>query len=92
MDGEDTCDPFIKVECMNISKQTSVKNDISYGDKTIIEEHLFLEIKGAKKDDIEKAQIKFSIVNKGFFKGDTIGEFEMALTKIYNSKEHTLPH
>ena len=55
LEGEDTCDPFIKIECMNVEKQTTVKNDITYSAKTIIDEHLFLEIKAADKEDLEKA-------------------------------------
>ena len=90
--GEDTCDPYVKISCLNVDKQTSVKNDITISAKTKIDEHLFLEIKGAKKEDLEKAQLKIEVLNKGFFKGDLIGEFEMALTKVYNSKDHSILH
>jgi hypothetical protein len=40
---------------MNVDKQTTVKNDITYSAKTNIDEHLFLEIKAADKEDLEKA-------------------------------------
>ena len=31
-------------------------------------------------------------MNKGFFKGDVIGLFEMSLSQVYNMKEHVLMH
>lgn len=33
-----------------------------------------------------------SVANKGFFKADAIGQFEMAVSKVYNMDDHVMLH
>ena len=73
LEGEDTCDPMVKVECLGKSKTTAAKNDVTKDAKLKIDEHIFLDFKQQKKATIEEANIMFKIENKGFFKGDMIG-------------------
>ena len=49
-----------------------------------------MEFKNLEKEQLEAAQVKFSVENKGYFKSDLVGTFDMALSKIYNMKEHTM--
>ena len=92
LDDEDTVDPFIKINILGQEKSTSIKKDISCNSKVTFEEHLFMELKNVSKEDIGNSNILLSVVNKGFFKGDDIGQFEMAVTKIYNMKNHVMEH
>ena len=39
---------------------------------------------------MEGALITFYVENKGFFKGECIGQFSIALSKVYNMKNHVL--
>jgi hypothetical protein len=41
---------------------------------------------------LQEAKIGLSVLNKGFFKGDVIGSFEMSLSKVYNMKDHVMMH
>ena len=41
---------------------------------------------------MEGALISFGVENKGFFKGDCIGHFTIALSKVYNMTNHVLQH
>ena len=92
LEGEDTCDPMIKVECLGKSKTSTAKNDVTKDAKLKMDEHIFLDYKALKKAAVEEANIQFNIENKGFFKGDLIGQFEMAVSKIYNMKNHVMLH
>ena len=49
-----------------------------------------MEYKNLEKETLEAAQLKFSVENKGYFKSDLVGTFDMAFSKIYNMKEHTM--
>jgi hypothetical protein len=49
-----------------------------------------MEYKNLEKEALDAAQVKFSVENKGYFKSDLVGTFDMALSKIYNMKEHTM--
>jgi hypothetical protein len=49
-----------------------------------------MEFKNQSKDEIEEANIMLSVANKGFFKADEIGLFEMAVSKIYNMDGHVM--
>ena len=90
LEGEDTSDPFIKVSCMGQDKSSKNKNDISTDETVRFDEHIFLEYNGMKKEALGEANIMFDIQNKGFFKGDDIGRFEIPLSKVYNMKDHAL--
>ena len=41
---------------------------------------------------MEEAEVEFGIENKGFFKGECIGRFVIALSKIYNMDKHVMLH
>ena len=60
--------------------------------KATYDEHIFMEFKNQSKEDIEEANILMSVANKGFFKADSIGQFEMAISKIYNMDDHVMLH
>ena len=90
LEGESTSDPFIKVTCMGIDKSSKNKNDISTDETVRFDEHLFLEYNGLKKEALGEANITFDLQNKGFFKGDDIGRFEIPLSKIYNMTDHAM--
>jgi hypothetical protein len=42
------------------------------------------------QDEIENAKIVLAVENKGFFKGDLIGQYELSVNKIYNMKDHVM--
>ena len=42
--------------------------------------------------EIEDGKISIRILNKGFFKEDTIGAYEFDISQIYLQKDHTLSH
>lgn len=90
IEGEDTCDPVIKVNCIELEKSSKTKKDIGKETKVSFNEHLFMEYKNLEKETLEAAQLKFSVENKGYFKSDLVGTFDMAFSKIYNMKEHTM--
>jgi len=90
LEGESTSDPFIKVSSMGIDKSSKNKNDISTDETVRFDEHLFLEYNGLKKEALGEANITFDLQNKGFFKGDDIGRFEIPLSKIYNMTDHAM--
>lgn len=92
LDSADVCDPFVKIDCLGASKQTEAKNDVSREAKVTYDEHIFMEFKGQTKEQIEEANILFSVANKGFFKADAIGQFEMAVSKVYNMEDHLMMH
>ena len=92
LDGEDTCDPFIKVNLLNQEKQSTCKKDITQIGKVVYDEHMFIELKNVSKEEIEASEISFSIQNKGFFKGDEIGQFSVSTSKIYFQKNHSMQH
>ena len=55
-------------------------------------EHIFIELKKIEDEQATEAKIKFTVLNKGFFKGDVIGEIELSLSKIYDYKNHVMLH
>lgn len=75
---------------MTLEKSSKVKKDIGKESKVSYNEHLFMEYKNLEKEQLDAAQVKFSVENKGYFKSDLVGTFDMALSKIYNMKEHTM--
>ena len=90
MEGEDTCDPQVKVTVLEDCKTSNYKNDIGRDAKVTFDEHLFLNLKNETVEDMEGALITFCVENKGFFKGECIGHFSIALSKVYNMKNHVL--
>ena len=42
--------------------------------------------------EVEEGKVLIRILNKGFFKEDTIGVYEFDLTQIYFMKDHTMFH
>lgn len=89
---EDTCDPYVHVEVLGVSKKSSVKNDITPDASVNFNEHIFLELKKIEDEAASEAKLKFSVLNKGFFKGDVVGEIELSLSKIYDHKNHVMMH
>lgn len=75
---------------MELDKSTKNKNDISTDETVKFDEHLFLEYNGLKKEQLGEANLTFDIQNKGFFKGDDIGRFEIPLSKVYNMDKHSM--
>lgn len=57
-----------------------------------LDQHIFIELKKMDNEEMENGVIKFTILNKGFFKGDCIGEIELSIQKVYNKKNHTMMH
>lgn len=89
---EDTCDPYVFVEVLGANKKSSVKNDITPDASVNFNEHMFIELKKIEDEQATEAKLKFTVLNKGFFKGDVIGEIELSLSKIYNFKDHVMMH
>lgn len=75
---------------MALEKASKVKKDIGKESKVNFNEHLFMEFKNLEKEDTDSAQVKFSVENKGYFKSDLVGTFDMALSKMYHMKDHTM--
>jgi hypothetical protein len=50
LEGEDTCDPIIKVSCLGTDKKTKDKKDITSDESVKFNEHLFLEYSNLNKD------------------------------------------
>ena len=57
-----------------------------------INEHLFIQKKKVDNEEVEEAVVEIAIHNKGFFKGDLIGNIEISLSKIFNMKNHVMLH
>ena len=43
-------------------------------------------------EEVEEANIVLTMQNKGFFKGDIIGQISMSMSKIYHMKNHVMMH
>ena len=50
IDGEDTCDPVIKINSLALEKSSKVKKDIGKESKVSYNEHLFMEFKNLEKE------------------------------------------
>ena len=91
--GEDTTgDPYVSVEMLNQSKQTQCKKDATLVNLNKFDEHLFLNFNSLTKEQVREAKINICVINKGFFKGDVIGSFELSMSKIYSEKNHLMEH
>ena len=89
---EDTVDPYLKIEVLGQSKKTNVKSDITVDTKVNFNEHIFIDLKKMDKEQVEEANIVLTMQNKGFFKGDIIGQISMSMSKIYHKKNHVMMH
>lgn len=65
---------------------TNVKNDVTPDTKVNFNEHLFIDLKKVDDEVVEEANIIITVLNKGFFKGDIIGQIQLGLSKIYGMK------
>ena len=74
------------------SERTTTKDDITRDAKVSYDEHLFFNFHNLDAQEVENAKILLSAENKGFFKGDLIGSYEVSVNKIYNMKNHCLMH
>ena len=54
------------------------------------DEHLFFELPNLTSEKIENAELTIQAENKGFFKGDLIGEFTIGVQKIYSMKNNAM--
>ena len=93
MDGEDVVDPVIEVECLGQKKYTSTKAKIDCNTLVTWNEHLFFELRGLTKGDLETAKITYKLLDKGFLKSNQLGLYEFDVSSIYSSnKEHACLH
>jgi hypothetical protein len=83
LEGEDTVDPMIKIIFSGKNKSSSAKNNITRSTMVKWDEHLFLESGFLKKSEIEEAIIDIQIINRGYFKSETIGAFSISAKTIY---------
>jgi hypothetical protein len=90
LEGEDTFDPMIKIIFCGKDKTSATKNNITRSTMVKWDEHLFLESGFLKQAEIEEAVISIQILNKGFFKSETIGAFSISAKTIYQSKNHVV--
>ena len=88
LEGEDTVDPYVKVEINDQDKSSSTKSKITKDAKVEFDEHLYIELKNQTKEQMETGNITFTAMNKGFFKGEVIGSFGMSVSKIYGMDKH----
>jgi hypothetical protein len=92
LDQEDAVDPFIKVKVLDQEKSTAAKEGISTKADTVFDEHIFLELKGLTKEQVEAAEVDVAVLNKGYFKGDTIGLAAIGVSKVYFTNKHVMKH
>jgi len=90
--GEDVVDPFVSVSMLGQRKITSTKENITPDSKTKYDEHIFMVFRDLTKDVVSESQIEFRVENKGFFRGDTIGVFTLATSKVYYRDNHLMEH
>ena len=43
-------------------------------------------------EHVEEANMVITVLNKGFFKGDIIGQISLSMSKIYHMKNHVMKH
>ena len=92
LEGEDACDPMVSVSVLGEKATTAAKSDITRETKVTYDEHIFMSLKDKTKEEMEEAEVDFGVENKGFFKGECIGHFVIALSKIYNMAGHVMLH
>lgn len=92
MDEEDTVTPYMSFECLGEEKKSTHKENITKNDNVVFNEHHFLEIKNVTNETSANANIKIVCMNRGFFKGDIIGQIELSMSKIYDMDKHTMFH
>lgn len=98
-----TIDPMIEIMCLGQKKYCQCKQDVGPAQEIYWGEHHFFEAKKLvrvdcdvkreqEENDIEEGKIVIRILNKGYFKDDTVGHFELDITQIYFQKDHVLMH
>ena len=92
LEDDDICDPFIRVKVMGKHESTAPKEDVARDVAVTFDDHMFINIPNAKKQDLEDATIVICAENRGFFKGDLIGQFEIAVNKVYNMESNVMKH
>ena len=55
-------------------------------------EHIFIECKDIDKKTAEDSKITLKLMDKGFFKGTMIGEFEFDMSFVYFKDKHVFLH
>ena len=90
LEGEDTVDPMIKVTFLANSKSTTSKSGITRTTPIKWDEHLFIDSPKLTEQEVSASTIEIEILNKGFFKSDSIGYFPISTPTIYNMDNHSL--
>lgn len=90
LEGEDTVDPMVKVTFLANSKSTSAKSGITRTTPVKWDEHLFIDSPKLTEQEVSASTIEIEILNKGFFKSDSIGYFPISTPTIYNMDNHSL--
>ena len=90
LDNEDEIDPFIKFKLLGQEKSSVAKSNVMFDTKVTWDEHIFFEFHKLTSEEIENAELKIMAENRGFFKGDLIGEFTIGVQKIYSQKNHAM--
>jgi hypothetical protein len=49
LEGEDTCDPMVKINCFGQSKSSDAKNDITRDARVKLDQHIFVDAKKLTK-------------------------------------------
>lgn len=55
-------------------------------------EHIFINLSKMDNEVMKEGNIKLTVLNKGFFKGDVVGEIQLSLSKVYHMKDHVMKH
>ena len=81
------------MKCLGDKKFTSAKDDITRTSVIQWAEHIFFEknnvvslnsnSKFQSVDEISESKLQLRVMNKGFFKDDTIGSYEFDLSYLY---------
>ena len=90
LEGEDAVDPMIKVSFLANSKSTTAKSGITRTTQVKWDEHLFIDSPKLTEQEVSASMIEIEILNKGFFKSDSIGYFPISTPTIYMMNNHTL--
>lgn len=92
MVNEDEVDPYVSVECLSASGKSATKSGVEASTVVNFNEHIFLELKKMDNEVMQEGVLKLTVLNKGYWKGDVIGEISIALSKVYNKENHVMKH
>lgn len=92
VDAENTVDPIVQINCLDVRKFTTAQEGINNTGIAIWNEHIFFEPKNQEENDLKQGKIIIKLLDKGFFKDGLIGYYEFDLSYIYQMPEHSLMH